>query len=478
VAGTGIIAEQLGIPSVVVAAPGFELQAKLTGRNNAVPVLQVAVYPGAFDTHSDSELKENTKKTVFPQIVDLLTKPIKADETAVKITGSRSIVFTGTFDEVNRYFSDQKWSDGLPIVPPTRDRVVEFLKYTDYPPTEEIAVLRVANLRATPWNIAVNGVMAGCRPEFMPLLIAYVKAIGDPVKGPGMYFGSTHSWIPYLWVNGPLARQLDIDHGQGLIGYSTNRVLGRALGLIVRNLAGFRIKETAMGTYGYTIPWVLAEDEKFLREIGWEPYHVEKGFDRRASTVTASTATAWGQNNIPALSISDVTTVMQLIAREMTYKESFASGQIGVQRVELISPPVAKVLAAGYTTKQSLIEDLIKHVRKPTYEAAFSKFFGSFGLVYGSFEEVLNDLLASPDAEKGKLPPWYGRFPGWEEIVTTPCIRADRPPEILVCGDANRNKTQTLPGGSVCTREVELPAKWDKLMSDLGYPALSECYID
>jgi hypothetical protein len=186
----------LGIPSVVVAAPGFELQAKLTGLNNAVPALQVAVYPGAFDTHSDPELEENTKETVFPQVVDLLTKPIKADETIVKRTGSRSIVFTGTFDEVNRYFSEQKWCDGLPIVPPTRDRVVEFLKYTDYSPDEEIAVLRVANLRATPWNIAVNGVMAGCRPEFMPLLIAYVKAIGDPVKGPGMYFGSTHSWIP------------------------------------------------------------------------------------------------------------------------------------------------------------------------------------------------------------------------------------------------------------------------------------------
>ena len=59
-AGTGIIAEQLGIPGVVVTAPGFETQAKLTGRNNAVPSLQVAVYPGAFDTHSDNELAENT----------------------------------------------------------------------------------------------------------------------------------------------------------------------------------------------------------------------------------------------------------------------------------------------------------------------------------------------------------------------------------------------------------------------------------
>jgi len=478
VAGTGIIAEQLGIPSVVVTAPGFETQAKLTGRNNAVPSLQVAVYPGAFDTHSDNELAVNTTETVFPQVVERLTTPLEAGKKVIKKTDSHAIVFTGTFDEVNRHFSDMKWSDGLPIIPPTVDRVVEFLRYTDYPPSEEIAVLPVANLRATPWNIAVNGVMAGCRPEFMPLLIAYVKAIGDPVKGPGMYFGSTHSWIPYLWLNGPLSRQLDIDHGQGLIGYPTNRVLGRALGLIVRNLAGFRIKETAMGTFGYTIPWVLAEDERFLREIDWKPYHVEKGFDSRASTVTASTATAWGQNNIPALSISDVTTVMQLIAREMTYKEYFASGQIGAQRIELISPPVAKVLSAGYKTKQSLIGDLIKTARKTTFETAFSKLYGSFGPVYGTFDEILKDLLGSPDAEKGKLPVWYGRFPGWEEIVTTPCINEERLPEILLCGDANRNKTQTLPGGSVSTREVELPAKWDKMMSDLGYPALSDCFID
>jgi len=443
-----------------------------------VSSLQVAMYPGAFDSHANTELAENTTTTVFPQIVESLTKPIKAAEKRAKVTGSRAIVFTGTFDEVNRYFWDMKCSDGLPIVPPTVERVVEFLKYTDYSPSEEIAVLQVANLRATPWNIAVNGVMAGCRPEFMPLLIAYVKAISDPVKGPRMYFGSTHSWIPYLWVSGPLARQLDIDHGQGLIGYLTNRVIGRALGLIVRNLAGFRIKETAMGTYGYTIPWVLAEDEELLREIGWEPYHVEKGFDRNVSTVTASTATMWGQNNIPALSVSDVTTVMQLIAREITNKEIFASGRTGSQRVELISPPVAKVLAAGYKTKQSLIEDLMENARKTTFEAAYSKLYGSFGPVYGTFDEILKDFLASPDAEKGKLPPWYGRFPGWEEIVTTPCITTEAIPEILVCGDANRNKTQTLPGGSVITREVELPANWDKLMVELGYPTLKECFIE
>lgn len=436
------------------------------------------MYPGAFDTHTDAELTENTRTTVLPQIIDSLTRPVNIAKKRTGVTGSRAIVFAGNFDEVNEYFLEMNWSDGLPVVPPTMEKVTEFLKYSDNLPSEEIAILPGANLKATPWNITVNGVMAGCRPEYLPVLIAYTKAIGDPNKGPGMFFGSTHSWTPYLWLNGPLARQLNIDHGQGLVGHPANRVIGRALGLIVRNLAGFRIKETAMGTYGYMVPWVLAENEEFLSQIGWEPYHVEKGFARNVSTVTASSATSWGQNNIPALSVSDVTTVMQLIAREITYKEVFGSGSIGSQRVELISPPVAKVLAAGYPTKQSLIEDLMKTARKPTFEAAFSKLYGSFGEVYGTFEEVLKDLLAGPEAEKGKLPVWYGRFPGWQDIVTTPCLTPNKPPEILVCGDPSRNKTQALPGGSVSTQEIQLPLKWDKLMAELGYPPLKNFFVE
>ncbi len=76
-------------------------------------------------------------------------------------------MFTGSIDAVNRYFADCNWSDGLAIVPPTVERIEEFLKYTGYSPDEEIAVLPSANLRATPWNIAANGVMAGCRPEHL-----------------------------------------------------------------------------------------------------------------------------------------------------------------------------------------------------------------------------------------------------------------------------------------------------------------------
>jgi hypothetical protein len=460
-----------------VAATYFTQLAKLTGYNQGVPSLQVATYPGAFALHSDAELTGNIAKIVFPQIVDALTKPVKIeDKKGAESAGARNIVFTGNLDKVNRHFLTKKWTDGLPVIPPTVRRVEEFLRFTDRSPDETIALLP-SKLKATAWNIAVNGVMAGCRPEYLPVLIAAVEAIA---AGSNDALGSsgTHSNIPYLWINGPLARQLGIDHGQGLITHPVNQVIGRALSLLIGNVAGYRIKEKRVGTFGYPMSWVLAEDEKLLLEIGWEPYHVEKGFDGNVSTVTGCCSTIWGQNNIPAT--SDAKIVMQVIAREITYKEGFASGSIGSHRTELLTPSVATVLAKGGYSKQSFKDDLVQTARISAYEYNWHRVYGSFGKVYPSFEGTLAEFLAGPAAEKGKLPPWYQKFPGWEEFVTTPSIQPGKI-EILVCGDPSRNKTQTMggPGASSPppTCEIKLPAKWDRLMEELGNLPLEKFYL-
>ena len=440
-----------------------------------MPALQVAVYPGPFELHTDAELEENTGKVVFPQIVDALTKPIitEAIKTADK-PDPRKIVSSGTIDEINVYFSLKKWSDGMPVIPPTIERVEEFLKFTALAPDETIATLPTANLRATPWNIAVNAVMAGCRPEYMPVLIAAVQAMGDPSFSLASHGGSTHSFTLFLCINGPLSRQLGIDHGQGLIAHPVNRVIGRALGLIERNIAGFRIKETQMGSFGKALSWALAEDEEALIRIGWEPFHVEKGFDRNASTVSAGSSTIWGQNLIP--STSDAKTLMLMLSHEISHKEIFASGSIRSARTELLTPTVAKLLADGGYSKQSLKEDLLKNARRFTYEWSFCKVNGSFGRVYPSFDEELKNCLAEEGVEKGKLPPWYPRFPGWEAIETTPSIQADKL-DILVCGDPSRNKAQTMAGAKMVAKEIALPANWDELMKKKGYRPVKSFYL-
>jgi len=109
VAQAAVVGEQSGIPSVVVAGPAFKKQAEVTAYDQGVPSLRVAVYPGPFDLHSDSELRENAVKIVVPQVTEALTTPLPESASAHEASRKekiREIVFTGTIDEVNRSFSD------------------------------------------------------------------------------------------------------------------------------------------------------------------------------------------------------------------------------------------------------------------------------------------------------------------------------------------------------------------------------------
>ena len=151
--GSCIAAEYIGIPSVIIAAPGFTDQARYTALNNGVPVMRIAQYPGAFALHSEAELIKNTREVLWKQIVDGLTRPITSEEIASGTAASRGDIrddaYYGTLDEVNQYFSEMNWTDGLPIVPPTFERVNEFLRYTDYQWNERIAVLPIAHRDVT-----------------------------------------------------------------------------------------------------------------------------------------------------------------------------------------------------------------------------------------------------------------------------------------------------------------------------------------
>ena len=138
----------MGIPAVTIAAPTFVKQVYSTAVNNGVPAPRAATYPGAFAAHTREELIQNTREVLWPQIVEALTKPITDAEIAERrkaVAGeAKDVVFTGTVDEVNKFFTEMRWSDGLPIIPPTVDRVEEFLKYTDLPWDETVGVLPIA----------------------------------------------------------------------------------------------------------------------------------------------------------------------------------------------------------------------------------------------------------------------------------------------------------------------------------------------
>jgi hypothetical protein len=479
--GNCIAAEYIGIPSVMIAAPGFDSQAKTTAFNNGVPVLRVAVYPGAFASHTVEELKQNTREVLWPQILEMLTTPITAAEfienQQLEPTDPQSPVFSGTIDEINEFYSDMLWSDGLPIIPPTVERVEEFMKYTDYRWNRTIAVLSPSYRQSLVWHVAVNGVMAGCKPEYMPLLIAITKAMTS-----GEFrrtLGSTHAWIPYCWANGPVARQLGLDHGQGQINEQANVAIGRFMNLAMLNLAGYYVKQDRMGTFGYPMSWCLAEDDEACLRVGWNPYHVRQGIGLNESAMTVASTLLWGNNMPPAT--TDGEKIMQLLAWDITERCQLALGS-GVQfthRTILMTEEVGAILQEKYGNVGNLEDQLIATARRPLYERAYANYYAnpgsSFNPNHTSLEEYMEQIKDEEDAQMTPTPEWYASDE--EQMMTIPTMVKGET-AFLITGDASRNKIQTLPGGAMSTVAVELPAAWDGLMEEKGYEPLRSFYLE
>ena len=479
--GNCIAAEYIGIPSVMIAAPGFDTQAKTTAYNNGVPALRVAVYPGAFASHTEEQLKQNTREVLWPQILEMLTEPITQQEIdenqQLQPTDPQEVVFSGTIDEVNEFYNDMMWSDGMPIIPPTIECVEEFMNYTDYRWNRTIAVLSPSYRQSLVWHVAVNGVMAGCKPEYMPLLIALTKAMTS-----GEFrrtLGSTHAWVPYCWVNGPVARQLGIDHGQGQINEQANVAIGRFLNLAMLNLAGYYVKQDRMGTFGYPVSWCLAEDDEACLRVGWNPHHVRQGLQLNQSAVTAASTLLWGNNMPPAT--TDGEKIMQLLAWDITERCQLALGS-GVQftnRAILMTEEVAALLQEQYGTIDNLEDQLILTARRPLYERTFAHYYANPGSAIDpdkvSFEEYMQRLQEEENAEMTATPVWYACDD--PQMMTIPTMQKGET-AFIVTGDASRNKIQTMPGGGMSTVAVELPADWDALMEEKGYEPLRSFYLD
>jgi hypothetical protein len=479
--GSSIVAEYLGLPAVTIAAPNFVNQVYSTAVNHGVPAPRAATYPGAFAAHTPEELIRNTREIVWPQIIAALTKPItdveRTERRRAAVGDPRDRVFAGTVEGVNRYFTEQRWSDGLPIIPPTVERVEEFLKYTDEPWDRAVGVLPIAYRQTLVWHVAVNGVMSGCPPEFMPLLIAYTKALAD-----GNYrrtLASTHAWMPFCWINGPVARQLGIDAQQGQVNEPRNVALGRFINLAMMNIGGYYVKQDRMGTFGYLMPWGMGEDEAACLKIGWKPYHVQMGFDLNQSTLTAASALMWGNNLTPAS--HDGQKIMEMMAWDAVEKGQFAtgSGPRLTTRTVLITEYVARDLARSYPTKEKLEEALVATARRPAYERAYANYWANPGSAFPeryTVEMHLDRIIRDEGGELTAPPPWLAKVAGQEKIHTIPVMKMGLT-AILVTGDSDRNKVQTMPGGSSATIEINLPANWDELMTKLGYQPLKEFFL-
>ena len=185
------------------------------------------------------------------------------------------------------------WTDGLPVVPPTEKSVRAMLDAAGLEPGREIVFIPDRQVSVVAQKVAINAVMAGCRPEVMPVIVAALEALGDPRYG---YHGpatSTGGSAVFILVNGPIARKLGINCGDNLFadGWRANATIGRAVRLVMRNVIGTLpglLDRSTLGHAGkYT--FCIAENEA---ESPWPPLHVERGFAPTQSAVTVFAALA------------------------------------------------------------------------------------------------------------------------------------------------------------------------------------------
>ena len=477
--GSCIAAEHSGIPSVMIAAPGFSEQSGKVARVAGVAIPRIAIYPGAFSAHTREELLKNTRDVLYPQIIKALCTPFSDEETcnAQKSDTESQFACKGSLDEINLYFTQNGWTDGLPIIPPTEARVAEFLKYTDYAPDAVIAEIPPSYRKATAKLIAVNGVMSGCPPEYMPILIAFTKAMTD-----GDFrrtLASTHAWTPYCILNGPLARQLELDCGQGEISNIRNAKIGRFINLAMLNLGGYHIKENRMGTFGYLMPWCLVEDDAMAVKLNWRPYHMQQCFNLNDNVLTAASALCWGNNLAPATAKPQK--IMELMAQDAVEKQQFAigSGTPFVYRSMLITGNVAKDLAKEYKSKESLEQALINTARQPLASRTYSNYWANPGSSFNensySIRRHSYVIARKENAKQTAAPAWL-EWIGVKTMETVPVMQAGKT-AIIITGDANRNKTMCVPGGGFTSVKIELPANWDELMEKAGYKPLKSFYL-
>lgn len=182
---------------------------------------------------------------------------------------------------------EQGWTDGLPVIPATREAVERFVAFSGRASDALIGILPPRKGRATVEAIAVNAIMAGCRPEYMPVIIGAVEGLTDPSYPLEFMQVTTNPMTPFLLINGPVRHTLEINFGTGCLGpgWRANATIGRAIRLIMINIGGALPGVYSKVSFGSPLrySYICGENEE---ENPWTPFHVDRGFRRDASVVT------------------------------------------------------------------------------------------------------------------------------------------------------------------------------------------------
>jgi hypothetical protein len=306
-----ITLEKLGTPGVVIFASHLVSNARASAAAQSMPGIRMATVPSAeyYPNRVSADRLHSVAEGTVDAVVDALTRPLTKEEKdpeakprnllpeTVNITGA---CFETAFEEFNQLYLDNHWGDGLPLVPPTDVAVQKMLGGTTRSPDEIIGTIAspdglAAMGTATIEKIAINAVMAGARPEYLPVIIAAIEGLTDKKFSPHV-FTSEGSFTLLIAVSGPMARKIKMNSGIGLFGHGwrANNTIGRAVRLCLINIGDLWPAEHDLALIGrpssHTF-YVMAENEE---SNPWPPYHTDRGYKPENTCVTVATVMGHG----------------------------------------------------------------------------------------------------------------------------------------------------------------------------------------
>ena len=258
---------------------------------------------------------------VFPEVVKAfltLPQPEVSDPETVQTSQKfrDTIELEDDIETVYDFFCRQGWADGLPIIPPTTERINQVLKQFPGDPADVLGKIPHLNGEATVERCAIAMVMAGCLPGYLPVVLAAVRAMQTPAFNIQAVQSTTNAIAPLLIINGPVITRLGFNCQENVFGqgYRANATVGRAIRLILLNIGGADPGKLDRATHGHPgkYSYCVAENEA---ESPWEPFHVDRGFKREESVVTVVGADA--PMNINDASSTSAEGVLHSIASAM-----------------------------------------------------------------------------------------------------------------------------------------------------------------
>ncbi len=427
------------MPSVSLVCEGFERQATATARGLGFDGLPLAVLRGHVDAQPTEAMLALLLDHTFDQVIDGLTKPIADDVVGEAEPAALDIAACGSIDEINRVFVERGWSDGLPVVPPTLPRVEAFIAPSGNDPWRVLGTARPSGRDITVWSVAVNGVMAGCRPEDLPVLLAIAEVFIDAGYGVE-HSGNTTGADALVVLNGPVITDLGYNHGQGALreGAAPNTSVGRWVRLFLRNVCGFTADEHDKATFGNSMRVVLAEDEAALVEIGWPSVAHDFGASAGTDAVTVGRinsgliiGSVYGST--PAEIVPYLADGLARVSGwDLTHV--YGLGQAQYRPLLVLSPILARIFGRAGWSKDDLRAALFTHARISARR--FEQLIGEWSNLTAG-RRTLVDLAAN-----GLVPMAFAESDDPDRLV--PIVTSPDKFLIAVAGDPNRTNAYAM----------------------------------